>query len=479
MTAITDHDLLDAILRQDFASFVHKAFGTVSPGDRFLPNWHIKAIAWHLTEVRDGRIKRLLITMPPRYLKSICASVAFPAWILGHDPTREIVCVSYATDLSKKFANDCRAVMSSEWYRRIFPRTRLDPNKNAETEFKTTARGGRFTTSVGGTLTERGGNLVIIDDPMKATDAQSEVERERVKQWFSNTLLSRLNNKTQDAIIVVMQRLHVDDLAGVLLEQDGWTHLDIPAIAEEDQNIPIGPNSVHERKAGDVLQPKREPLEKLDEAKATLGSMNFSAQYQQRPVPLDGNLVKWAWFKIYDHLPPANKKVRFVQSWDTASKAGELNDYSVCTTWMQLDGHHYLMDVLRERLEYPALKKKAVQMAQRYNANIVLLEDKGSGTQLCQDLQQDMSLRRGHYFSVLARPVDADKVTRMSNQLAIIEEGRVHIPRDIPWLAAFKIEMLSFPGGRHDDQVDSVSQYLNWVQSNWRPIIRSRRTIGM
>ena len=209
--------------RDDFYSFVQASLPVVSPGASFSPNWHIEAMAFALSRVLNGEIKRLIITVPPRSLKSICASVAFPAYVLGHDPTRRIICVSYARGLARKHANDCRALMRSPLYRRLFPKTGISGAKDTELEFATTLGGNRLATSVGGTLTGRGGNIIVIDDPMKPQDAHSEAARESTKQWYSNTLLSRLDDKTKDAIVVVMQRLHLDDLVGHLLEQEGWT----------------------------------------------------------------------------------------------------------------------------------------------------------------------------------------------------------------------------------------------------------------
>src|SRR5215471_4361421 len=203
--------LLNALLRNDFCCFVQKVFATVCPGDAFMPNWHLEAMAYSLERVRRGETNRLIITMPPRNLKSICVSVALPAFILGHDPTRRIIAVSYSQDLATKHSNDCRTVLQSEWYREIFPKTRIDSSKNTEAEFMTTARGFRLATSVGGTLTGRGGNLIIIDDPTKPDDAFSEVKRSAANQWFTNTLLSRLDDKRTGAIAVVMQRVHIDD----------------------------------------------------------------------------------------------------------------------------------------------------------------------------------------------------------------------------------------------------------------------------
>ena len=236
---ISQSAVVEAILRNDLGSFVQGIFPIVSAGVGFFPNWHVEAITYALTRVMRGEIKRLIITVPPRSLKSICASVAFPAFVLGHDPTKRIICVSYSEGLARKHANDFRAVMRSSLYQRLFPRARISPAKDTELEAMTTARGFRYATSVGGTLTGRGGNLLILDDPMKPQDAHSESARESLKQWYANTLLPRLDTKSQDAIIVVMQRLHDDDLVGHLLEQGGWHELNLPAIAEMEQIVPL------------------------------------------------------------------------------------------------------------------------------------------------------------------------------------------------------------------------------------------------
>ena len=171
--------VLDHELETNFAAFIRKTFAAVAPGDPFKPNWHIEAIAYALERVARGELKRLIILIPPRHLKSICASVAFPAWQLGRDPTQRIICVSYAANVAADFANDCRIVMQSGWYRRAFPATRIDPKKNTENEFKTTRRGSRFATSTGGVLTGLGGDIIIIDDPIKSARPTTIIRRKR------------------------------------------------------------------------------------------------------------------------------------------------------------------------------------------------------------------------------------------------------------------------------------------------------------
>jgi hypothetical protein len=183
-----------------------------------------------------------MINLPPRYLKSICASVAFPAWVLGHDPSKRIICASYSENLASKHSLDCRSVIESSWYRQAFVQTRLSSRKKTALNFETTAYGFRYATSVGGTLTGRGGNIIIVDDPLKPEEAMSECRRSDVNDWFYSTLYSRLNSKRDDVIILILQRLHVEDLAGYVLQKRPWVQLNLPAIAEVDQDIRIGVN---------------------------------------------------------------------------------------------------------------------------------------------------------------------------------------------------------------------------------------------
>lgn len=454
-------EMIRALLHNNLPAFTQRCFQTVVPGQMYLPNWHIEAICYQLERIRRSEIRRLIITLPPRNLKSICASVAFPAWILGHDPSARIVCASYSQDLAAKHARDCRTVLGSAWYKQLFPGTRIDQRKNTEAEFETTARGYRLGTSVGGTLTGRGGNLILIDDPMKPAEAMSEPKRASVAEWYDSTLTSRLDQKTEDAIVLIMQRLHVDDLVGHVLEREGsqWFHLDLPAIAEVPQEIVLNDDTTKKREVGDVLHPDREPLSVLEEIKAAMGSQPFSAQYQQAPVPRDGSLIKRGWFRRrYKQAPEPQPYDRIVQSWDTASKTDEANDYSVGTTWLERDNDYYLLDVVRERLEYPDLRRRIIAYAELYDPEAVLIEDASSGAGLIQDLFDEGSIN-----AIAIRP-EGNKVVRLEMRSAIIEGGHVLLPESAYWLEDFLLEVLAFPHGRFDDQVDSMSQFLTWAR---------------
>jgi predicted phage terminase large subunit-like protein len=444
-----------ALLRNDFRLFVHKVFSTLCPGQTFVPGWFIDAICWQLERVRRGEIRRLIINMPPRSLKSIAASVAFPAFLLGRNPQSRVICVSYSSDLAKKHSNDFRALIEARWYRSLFPQTKIGPYKNSETEIEFTKRGYRLATSVGGTLTGRGGDIIIIDDPLKPDDALSEVKRSGANQWFNNTLLSRLDDKRTGAIVVVMQRVHIDDLTGFLLDQsDEWHVLSLPAIAHHDETIPTWEDQNYFRRAGEVLAAEREPLSVLQSLKKQIGSDAFSAQYQQEPAPPGGAMIKRAWIKRYKDLPPYSEILFTLQSWDTASKGGPENDWSVCTTWIVTrDKRWYLVDVWRQRVDYPTLKAAVEGQAGSWKPTRILVEDAGSGTPLVQELSAKL-------YGIIAVKAEGDKIRRMAAASAKFEAGQVLLPERASWLPDLESELFVFPAGRHDDQCDSISQAL-------------------
>ena len=450
---------LEKLLQQDFCIFVRKVFETVSPGDEFLTNWHIDAMTYEVERIVEGKIKRLIVTVPPRHLKSIIFSVALPAFLLGRDPTTRIICVSYSNALAVKHANDFRAVLRSSWYQRAFPGTRVSGAKDTQDETMTTALGYRLATSITGTITGRGADLIVIDDPQKPDEALSEANRDSVGQWFDNTLLSRLDAKSKGAIVVVMQRLHEDDLAGRQLEKGGWHHLKIPAIANCDEEVQTAHQRTYRRKAGTVIDPRRETLEDLERQRQQMGELLFSAQYQQEPIPLAGNIIKAEWFKEYDVAPTYGDNDQLVISVDTAMKGDPASDYSVATVWLGRGDYCYLLDLWRQRVEYPNLKHALDQLRKRYPTATLLVEDKGSGTSLIQELKENT-------VAVIGITPEGDKVTRAAKVSAQFEAGAVFFPKTAPWLSGLKAELLGFPNVKHDDQVNSVTQALSWLWQN-------------
>jgi predicted phage terminase large subunit-like protein len=450
---------VNAACRTDLTSFVWKVFYVLNPTATFHMNWHICAITYVLEQVGLGKIKRLIVTLPARSLKSIICSVAWPAFVMGHDPTKRFIVASHGADLAIKLGNEFRAVVNSPDFRAIFPGMRMSAIKNTQTEVVTTLNGFRLATSVDGALTGRGADFIIVDDPIEALAALSQKERDHVRDWYFNALLSRLDDPQNGAIVLVMQRLHEDDLAGVLLRSsDEWTVLSLPAIAERDEQIPIGNGQFHCRRVGDVLHPERFSREALESRRAELGPEIFAAQHQQRPIPPGGIMIKRDSVRRYDQLP---KSGRIIQSWDVANKQGEDNDYSVCTTWLIHENRYYLKDVLRGRFDFPTLCKLVSEHAKLHKASQVLIEDAGFGTALIQEIKSSD-------FKIVPVKPEYDKQIRMAIQATKFTNGQVFFPTQAPWLADLEAELFSFPRGRHDDQVDSISQALGYkIPSSW------------
>jgi len=449
--------LVQALLRNDLLSFTRKVFAELNSGRTFHVSWVHETIAQYLSIIAvEEQHDRLIVNVPPRSAKSTMASVALPAFLLGRDPTKRIIVVSYNQELSNFFSRQTRQVMQSSWYRALFPSTRI-PDRAAETTFYTSAGGYRMATSTGGTLTGRGGDLIIIDDPLKGDDAYSQSAREASLEWAMNTLFTRLDDKSRGGIILVQQRQHEDDLSGHMLRTGSWLHLNLPAIATKDEEILLSktPLRFHPRKIGDVLDPYREPLRVLDQLKVQMGTNAFVAQYQQDPLPPDGDVIKIDWFKTYDDVPDDGETVLSI---DTASKAGLRNDWSVISHWRVHAGRFYLLGLWRRRVEYPELKHSVIEHARRLRPTTILIEDKGSGIGLVQDLQSD-----GEGLPVIGwDPGQYDKETRMRIHSAKIEAGLVLLPPSAPWLDAFVDEVRRFPNGTHDDQIDAMSQLLDW-----------------
>lgn len=450
----------NAFLRADLYTFFQRSFYELYPNTRFLSNWHHHVLAHKLEQARRGKITRLIINLPPRHLKSLFASVVLPAFWLGHNPSAQIICASYGLELSEKLARDTRVLMSADFYKEAFPKTRLI--QTSLEELATDRNGGRLARSVGGGMIGRGADVIIIDDALKPDEALSDVQRKAVNEWFSNSVVSRLNNKDEGCIIVIQQRLHEDDLPGHLLGQKGWEVLCLPSIAEDIQEFAIdtifGPVR-YRREIDDVLHPARESREALEQLSRTMGEYNFAGQYQQRPAPAGGGLVKAEWFGRFDrNNPPVFERI--IQSWDTANKPDESNDFSVCTTWGVKDNRSYLLHVLRRRLNFPDLKRSVLEMKATYNPSVVLVEDKSSGTALIQDLREAR-------IPVAGCIPKEDKRQRMSVQSIQIESGFVFLPNEAHWLDAYLHELTTFPNGRFDDQADSTSQFLGWLKTRF------------
>jgi predicted phage terminase large subunit-like protein len=453
------------IYRQDLLAFIHRSFLELNPAATFEHNWHQELIAQSLEDVAYGHCKRLIINVPPRHLKSHSASIAFPAWFLGRFPDKQVACVSYAQDFSDTLARHSRRLMDSIFYQALFD-TRISRKRDTVADFETTRGGFRFSTSVGGVFTGRGADVIVIDDPLKADEALSDARRESVNNWFDNTLRGRLNRQIEGTIIIVMQRLHANDLVAHVQKTEDWRVLSFSAIAEEDESYEIRTpyqTCQFHRKATDILQPALTPRPVLETLRKAMTPYHFAAQYQQNPQPPSGNIVKRDWLKFYTPEEKPDSFGTILQSWDTAIKDTELANFSVCTTWGVKDRKAYLLDVFRKKLLFPDLKRSVQSLAELHDATVVLIEDTSSGSSLIQQLRAE-----GLSKVQPAPSLDGNKIMRLYGQTPMIEGGFVLFPKWADWLDTYLSEMLSFPSSHYDDQVDSTVYALAWIAENPR-----------
>lgn len=378
---------------------------------------------------------------------------------MGKHPEEYIVQAGYAESIALTHSRKARDIFISPELDRLFPDTHhrperpgqetIIPERQAAHEWGTKQGGSYYAVGIGGGLTGRGFDIGIIDDPIKdAEEAESETIREKVWGWY--TTVFRTRAQPDAAIIVVMTRWHQDDLVGRLLKQsqdhpaaDQWKVLHFPVIHE-----------------GQALWPERYPVEVLEKIRSSIGGRAFESLYQGNPSIAEGEIIKREWWRYYKELPRFDRKV---QSWDTAFKDKQLNDYSVCTTWGETRNGFYLIDVWRAKVEFPELKRVALALYDRDIPDVVLVEDKASGQSLVQELERNTRI------PVFPIKVDANKVARANAATPLIEAGKVYLPESAPWLFDYIEELSAFPNAKHDDQVDSTTQALSYMRGPVEP----------
>ena len=443
-------------MRVNLATFVKKVFATVDPGALYKHNWHIDLMCEYLEAAYHRQIMNLIINVPPRFLKSLCVSVGFPAWLLGQDPSERIISASGVASLATKHSTDCRKVLREPWYQNTFPDVVLTDHQDAKNRYETTRGGHRIAMSVGGSSVGEGGRVKLIDDP---TDPHKLGELESANTWYDNTWSTRSDDPERTIEVLVMQRVGINDLTGHLLNKGGWEHLVIPQEAEK-KTIIIFPISKTRkvREEGELIHAARFGLESVNKAKVNLGTYGYDSQHQQKPTARGGNRIKLPWFPRYGTLPAIPDEV--AQSWDTGNKAKDLSNPSVCETFMRFGEKWFLAHVFKKKMAYPELKRTVKSLNDHYKPNIILIEDKASGTQLLQDYEGKLRVKG-------VEP-NADKAMRMEVQLPALEAGMLALPDtdliDADWLFEFEQNLQSFPMNKEWDEIDALSQFLRWLK---------------
>lgn len=407
---------------------------------------HLNLINEKLLDVYAGRTTRLIINMPPQHGKSELISRYFPVWYLGHRPDHKVMVVSYQSDYAATWGKKAKNVFNA-WGKELFG-LKVEGVGSASEWGIFGHEGGMKTTGVDGSVTGRGANILIIDDPHKnQKEALSKLKREQVWDFFRATALTRL---TEDgAIIIVMTRWHHDDLTAKIANEglEGWEVLTLPAIAKAED--PLG------REAGEALWPEKKSLEFLLGQKKGMGSYWFSAEYQQEPIATEYQIFKLEWWNYYTEAPNCSYTI---QVWDTAFKSGQENDYSVCTTWGISEKKMYLLNMWRGKPIFPDLLKITIAQYNMYKPKVIYIEDAASGQDLIATLRKDTRLPiRG--LKAIGKEIRAHIVS------PIVEAGKIYLPKDAEWLVDFLNEFSEFPQGKNDDIVDSATMAMQNLSS--------------
>jgi predicted phage terminase large subunit-like protein len=482
--------------QSSLAIYCRKAWPVLEPDTPFLPNWHIDAMADYLTACVNGQITRLIINIPPRYMKSYACTIFWPTWIWGPlgRPGERFIFASYAQDLATEHSVKRRVLLESPWYQKHWGNlVSFTRDQNQKQHFTNTRRGAMYSTGMSGT-TGFGGNFIVVDDPHDTRNIVSQKEREAQVAFFRETLMRRLDDKLRGVIVIVMQRLGVDDLTGWVLENlstPKWEHLKLPGEAHEYERIvfPVS-KRIHERQPGELLWPEREGPEQIHEAKVSLGSRGYAGQYDQEPVPFGGAVFHNNWWRYYDDSKVPSRYSQIIMSIDGAYKTGQENDHSCITVW-GYEGERrkvYLLFVWRGKEEFPDFKRRTAALIIRWHPNVILIEDKASGTPLVQEFRETIQIDdriktllaeygynqpiEKQYVCPPIHPVqvDKDKLARAEAVTPMLERGDVLLPDpsiyDVPWLSPYLKEFALFTGRNdpEDDQVDSTTQLLNYVR---------------
>ena len=457
----------------------------VEPSTVYLENWHIDLIADYLQAVTAGQIKRLLINMPPRYAKSTCVSIMWPTWVWAreaslvtpHNPALEgpgtkWMFASYADELRTKHSLDRRKLLQSAWYRERWPKSaELVSDQNVKTLFANSSAGHMFATTMTGAGTGLGGNYIVIDDPHKTKEESTSAEVKAQVAVYGDTFATRHDDKKQGVTVIVMQRINDLDLSAHVLatKEEEYVHLKIEAEATERKvfSFPRLPRQFL-REPGDLLWESREGLFEIRRQKAVMGKWKYAAQYQQDPVPEGGAIFQREWFSHRFHrdpdtgLPLGAKLRMVIQSWDTAAKKKEVNDYWACTTWGLVvgeDARIRMLDRTMDRMEYVEGRQKVRdQFAKWKMATAVLVEDSSSGTAIISDL------RTAGIPLLPISPAGSDKEANARAVSPMFEAGMILLPEAAEWADDYIESMTRFPKGQHDDDVDSTSQALNYLR---------------
>lgn len=449
-----------ARLQRSLHQFVQRYWPVVEPGVEFQDNWHVHAICDHLEAVAHGKIRQLVINVPPRHMKSLLVSVFWPCWVWTWQPTLRWLFASYAQSLSFRDSGKCALILQSDQWKEDWPDW-CGLSRCAAGKIENNKLGYRLATSVGGATTGEGGDIVVVDDGLNALEAFSEAEREKANTWLDQAMSTRINDPRTGRRVMVCQRLHEDDPAGHVMKEGTWDALIIRARYEEKDTpvTSLGWKDPRAGKEGELLWKERFDERALKDLEVKLGTYGTAGQLQQRPAPLDGGLLPRKWWKFWKVLP---ELAGVMISVDCAFKDGAKNDYVVMQAWGWRGANRYLLAQVREKMDMPTTLRTlrnfhATVTAQFKRAvQVVLVEDAANGPAV-------ISMLRAKVAALKGQQAIGSKEARAAAISPTVEAGNVYLPEDSAWVEGFVSECASFPNGAHDDQVDALTQAVNWI----------------
>jgi predicted phage terminase large subunit-like protein len=460
--------LADNMIRKDFASFARKAFPYEHNGNVLGQDRYIDLLCYELNRVALGEERRLLINLPPRHLKTFLCSICLPAWVLAHNPSTKTLIITNNDKLTEEITYKIRRILRAPWFQDIFS-TRLAPDRSSVGDFATTKGGAVFGTSVAGSLAGRGSDLTIADDLVDFRDAPDVDHHKMVNERFDGPIMSRLNNPQEGRVVIVAHRLNANDLSAHVKRQAGWRRVVLPMQAVRKKTYDLG-HGTWVRKPGDLLRRGFMSQRKIADLHDSMINPDFETLYQQCCGRGQRMTIKPTHFREFD---PASVRLPVVLSVDPGQRGGEKNSYSVIQAWSSRGRDHFLLDQWREQCGFEALRQAYWRFVRQFDPSVALIEATAVGPALIED-----ALRRRRVCVVPIQPDNRSKSERLIEHIRVIRCKHIFVPEWAAWAEDFIDELVRFPG-RFDDQVDALTQYLDWVVKNPTIDMPPQRQLGV
>ena len=460
----------DSIIRKDFPSFVRKAFRFLHDGESLGRQPYVDYLCYELQRFNDGETQKLLINLPPRHLKTFLGAICESAWLLAHSPSKKILIVTCSDSLAQDIAFSIRQIMLSTWYQRLFA-TRLQRDRMRVCDFQTTKGGGVYAASSETNITGHGASVIIYDDPLDIKDAGNINQIERVNKAYDTLIQSRLNNQLTGQLLIIAHRLHECDLSGHVLDAGDWHHAILPLIAPRRQQYDLG-FSIWQREAGDILRPDAFSKQVIEKLRVSTINPDFTTFYQQNPIGGAQIRVRRENFQLMSARD--YRTVPVVLSVDTGQSSGQAASHNVIQAWMRAAVNEYLLiDQWRDQCGFEDLRAAFWRFVRRFRPAACLIEATANGPPLIDDASRKKWLK-----VVPIVPDGRSKAARLLACIDVIHGGHIQLPASALWREIYIAEFVEFPRGRHDDQVDATTQYLEFMATEPNLVLPPARAIG-